>query len=54
MAMCYAITVHRSQGSTFNNIFVDMEDIMRNRNWLECLKLFYVAITRARYAVVLS
>jgi DNA polymerase III delta prime subunit len=54
IAMCYAITVHRSQGSTFNNIFVDMEDIMRNRNWLECLKLFYVAITRARYAVVLS
>jgi exodeoxyribonuclease-5 len=43
----YAITSHRSQGSTFCNIFVDMGDIFLNKNVEERTKCFYVACSRA-------
>lgn len=44
---CYAITIHKSQGSTFNNVFVDIPDICRNFDDAERNKLLYVAVTRA-------
>ena len=28
----YCITVHKSQGSTFKNVFIDMNDILDNNN----------------------
>jgi hypothetical protein len=40
----FALTVHRSQGSTIPYVFVDINDISRNRDELD--KLQYVAITR--------
>jgi len=43
----HAITAHRSQGSTYQNCFVDVADIMANWNWTESLKCLYVACTRA-------
>ncbi len=43
----YALTIHKSQGSTFQNVFVDLPDAMRNRNVRERNQLLYVAVTRA-------
>ena len=42
----YCITVHKSQGSTYNNVFVDVSNIVQyNDNQIKnCL---YTAITRA-------
>lgn len=51
---CYSITVHRSQGSTFRNVFVDVKDIMRNHDRTEALQCLYVAVTRASNNVVLN
>ncbi len=49
----YAMTAHTSQGSTFKNVFVDMDDITGNRVVVEMLKLVYVASTRLTNALVL-
>lgn len=43
----YAITAHRSQGSTYEKVYVDLHDIMRNRNISESIRCLYVASTRA-------
>ena len=43
----YAITAHKSQGSTFENVFIDLKDIYSNRNQGEADKCYYTAITRA-------
>ena len=42
----YAITVHKSQGSTFDNVFIDTFDILSNKNETEMKKCLYTAITR--------
>lgn len=44
----HAITAHRSQGSTFESVFVDAKDIKRAS---EKFRLLYVACTRARSRV---
>ena len=43
--------VHNSQGSTFDNVFLDYRDIYANRILLEADRCLYVALTRARYNV---
>lgn len=40
------ITCHRSQGSSFYNVFVDMDDIFKNQNLNEAKRCLYTAITR--------
>jgi hypothetical protein len=44
----YAITTHKSQGSTYKNVYIDMSDIISNnpngKNSHQCL---YTAVTRA-------
>lgn len=49
----HAITSHRSQGSTYDNAFVDVQDIFKNRNKSERLKSLYVACSRARSNLML-
>lgn len=49
----YASTVHKAQGSTFETVFIDVDDILRNRKIDEVLRLLYVAITRASNNVIL-
>ena len=44
----YAITSHRSQGSSYLKTFIDLEDIMLNRNRQEAFRSLYVACTRQR------
>ena len=57
----YAMTVHKSQGSTFSNVFIDMGDIMANNTKAQVVlpitgeqqliyernQLLYVGVTRA-------
>jgi len=47
----YAMTVHRSQGSTFTHCLLDMADMWKNPNTYERNKLIYTAITRASTSV---
>lgn len=51
----YAMTVHTSQGSTFRNVFVDVQDIrkLEYSDPLQMQQMLYVAVTRASHAVVL-
>jgi len=41
-----SITVHKSQSSTYCNVFVDLHDIFKNQNSDEAKKCLYTAITR--------
>ena len=52
----YAMTAHTSQGSTYSHCFVDVGDISKRQVAApaEMQQLLYVAVTRARYAVVLT
>lgn len=47
----YASTVHKSQGRSLNNLFIDMKDIMICRNPDELRQLQYVSVSRARHNV---
>lgn len=42
----YSITTHKAQGSTFNNVFVDLDDIFLNSNADEAKRCIYTSITR--------
>jgi hypothetical protein len=44
----YAWTSHMSQGSSVQKTFVDLEDLMLNRNRSEAFRSLYVACTRQR------
>mgnify|MGYP003584100736 FL=1 len=44
----YALTLHRSQGSSINNTFIDMRSIGMCRDELEKRQLQYVALSRTR------
>jgi len=43
----YAVTVHKSQGSSINNVFIDMKNISICRDREELRQLQYVAVSRA-------
>lgn len=49
----HAMTVHKSQGSTYDHVFLDTEDIYKcaNNDWQLYLKLMYVGISRAAHDV---
>jgi exodeoxyribonuclease-5 len=50
----YAITSHRSQGSSYRKTFVDLEDIMLNRNRQEAFRSLYVSCTRQREEIYIT
>lgn len=43
----YSTTVHKSQSSTYQNVFVDMDDMIKNKNESDMKRCLYTAITRA-------
>lgn len=43
----YAMTAHKSQGSTFDTVFLDWNDMMGQRSDFEFNRMVYVAMTRA-------
>lgn len=50
---CHAMTIHRSQGSTFRSVFVNAPDILSNGNRLESLKCLYVGFTRPQKNLII-
>lgn len=52
----YAMTVHKSQGSTYEHVYIDTDDlyIAATRDFSMYVKLMYVAISRASKKVITS
>lgn len=51
---CYCITVHRSQGSTYDTVFVDVKDLLGSTIRKERQSLLYVAFSRPRERLVIN
>jgi len=51
---CYCITVHRSQGSTFKRVMVDVKDLLENPLRSERQRLLYVAFSRPREELIIN
>jgi exodeoxyribonuclease-5 len=49
----YAMTSDKSQGSTFENVIIDLNDMRKNKNISHLMRRMYVAVTRAKYKVFL-
>ncbi len=49
----YACTVHKSQGNTYDTVFIDLSDIGKCKIPSDVARLLYVAISRARKQVYL-
>ena len=49
----YGISVHKSQGSSYNNVFIDWENLNANTNIVDRNKLKYVALTRPRNLAII-
>jgi len=47
----YALTAHRAQGSSYNTVFVDQQDILANPVKREAFRCLYVAVSRPTYAI---
>ena len=43
-----AITTHKSQGSTYENVIMVVPDMLQNRKKQELLQLLYVGVTRCQ------
>lgn len=50
----YACTVNKSQGSTYDKVYIDINDIAKCRSNNQVARLLYVAISRARHQVILT
>jgi len=50
----YACTVNKSQGSTYDTVFIDVNDIATCTSGETIARLMYVAVSRARHRVVLT
>jgi ATP-dependent exoDNAse (exonuclease V) alpha subunit len=50
----FASTVHKSQGSEFNRVWIDKTDILKssmNNNYRQYARMMYVALSRAKKMV---
>lgn len=50
----YSCTVHKSQGSTFDTVYLDLDNILICKDPDELARLIYVAISRARNKLVIT
>lgn len=50
----YAMTSHKSQGSTFANVFVAQNDIYKNQNLVERFRSLYVSYSRTQYRLIIN
>jgi hypothetical protein len=50
----HATTIHKSQGSTYDNVCVDSKDLERCTDTNTLLRLWYVALSRAKYNVYVN
>lgn len=49
----YAITINKSQGSTYDKVFIDLDDLKKCRNGNQIARMLYVGVSRARHHVYL-
>ena len=47
----YASTTNKAQGSTYDKVFIDLDDMKKCRNPNQLARMLYVAVSRARYRV---
>lgn len=50
----YAQTVNKSQGSTYDRVFIDLDDIGRCHNKNQVARMLYVGVSRARHNVIFT
>lgn len=50
----YACTINKSQGSTYDRVFIDLDDVSRCNSGDQIARMLYVAVSRARYQVFLT
>lgn len=50
----YAQTVNKSQGSTYDKVFIDLDDVRKVNNGNTLARMLYVAVSRARNHVYLT
>lgn len=50
----HALSVHKSQGSTYKTTIINIQNILFNKNVIERQKMLYTAITRASNLVILN
>lgn len=50
----YGQTINKSQGSTYNKVYIDLDDIGRCTNGNTLARMLYVGVSRARHQVFLT
>lgn len=50
----YACTINKSQGSTYDSVFIDLDDIAKCKSGNQIARLLYVAVSRARHHVYMT
>lgn len=50
----YACTINKAQGSTFDRVFIDLDDIRSCTSGNQIARMMYVAVSRARHQVFLT
>ena len=50
----FACTINKSQGSTYDTVFIDLDDVAKCNNGNTIARMLYVAISRARYFVKMT
>lgn len=50
----YACTINKAQGSTYDRVFIDLDDIRRCNSGDQIARMLYVGVSRARFNVVLT
>jgi hypothetical protein len=50
----YACTINKAQGSTYDRVFIDLDDIGRCNSGDQIARMLYVAVSRARDQVFLT
>jgi ATP-dependent exoDNAse (exonuclease V) alpha subunit len=50
----YASTVNKAQGSTFDRVFIDLDDIRRCNSGDQIARMLYVGVSRAKQQVFLT
>lgn len=50
----YSCTINKAQGSTYDKVFIDLDDIRRCNSGDQIARMLYVAVSRARNFVILT
>lgn len=54
LRQAFACTINKAQGSTFDRVFIDLNDIRRCNSGDQIARMLYVAVSRARHQVFLT